>query len=276
MSLLNQSLKLAALLVLVITATGASAQRGELTTGTPRQFTNPNQGYPGFFDTNFADKGSLVVEWPPILLPIFPVPSIEVDYGVTDTLTVGTNAIVSTLPWLLGAKGISLKARTLIYGNETVQNVATIYGGSIAGKSLAASWQVFSSNNSWKLAPRHIITGQAVILHMALEAGSKESIHYTNLQVSTLTLGGGYQFLVTENGSISTYLMVPAITAFEADTVAANISANLDARNGEIMWGMARSSLDFRNDDWLYSLGGLYVYGLTKSISPWVSATTRW
>ncbi len=276
MRLLDTRLKRTALLVMVSTATGVMAQRGEVTSGSPSQFSNPNQGYPGFFDTNFAEQGSLVVEFPPIMLPLLPTPSLAVDYGVTDTLTVGTNALVSTLPWLFGARGLSFKARTLIYGNDSVQHVATVYGSYIGSKEFTASWQLFTSNNSWKLAPRHIVTAQGMLMHFGLELGSKSSINYTNIQLSTLTLGGGYQFIVTDLASISTYFLLPALTSMEADSVGANINAKIDARSGNLTAAILRSSLDFRNDDWLYSLGGLYAYGLTASISPWLSATTRW
>jgi hypothetical protein len=264
------------LAILFCASTSAHAQRGEQTGGSPSQFTSPTQGFPGFFDTNFADKGSLVVEWPPIILPIIPMPSIEVDYGVSDTFTVGTNAIVTVVPWLLGAKGFSFKARTLFYGTDTVQNAATAYAGYIGAKNLAVTWQLFTSNNAWKVAPRHILSVQGMALHLGLEAGSKSSIDYTNIQGSTITLGGGYQFLINNSIALSTYVMLPAVTSFEADTVAANISGNLDARSGDLTWGVLRSSLDLRTTSCVYSIGGAYIYGLTKNISPWASAARRW
>lgn len=276
MSLIGTYFWTAVLMILLGVETGAYAQRGEQTDASPRQFSSPTQGFPGFFDTNFADQGSLVVEWPPIILPIIPVPSIEVDYGVTDTLTVGTNAIVTVVPWLLGARGFSFKARTLLYGTETLQSAATAYAGYIGSSNLAVSWQLFTSNNAWKLAPRHILSVQGMVLHLGLEAGSKSSINYTNIQGSTVTVGGGYQFLLSSSIGLSTYVMIPAVTSFEADTVASNISGNLDARSGALLWGIIRSSLDLRTESCVYSIGGSYVYGLTKNISPWASAAKRW
>jgi hypothetical protein len=276
MNLITTSLRLSALLVMVGTATLTYAQRGEMTTGKPSEFTNPTQGFPGFFDTNFAEKGSIVVEWPPLILPIIPTPSLAVDYGVSDTLTVGTNALVTTIPWLVGARGLSLKVRTLVAGSDTMQSAATLYAGYIGANNLSVSWQVFSSNNAWKLAPRHIVSAQALIMNLGLESGSKTSLDYTNLQASTLTLGGGYQFLISNSMAISTYFMAPVLTSLESDTVGASISAKLDARSGQLMWGMLRSSLDIHASSWVYSLGGMYVYGLTNTVLPWFSATKRW
>jgi hypothetical protein len=264
-----------ALLSLGFSSTGF-AQRGEISNANASAFSHPTAGFPGFFDTNLADKNSLVVEWPPVILPFIPMPSIAVDYGVTETLTVGTNALVSTLPWLVGARGISVKARTLIAGTDSMQSAATFYGAYIGSSSLNASWQMVTSNNSWKIAPRHIVNGQAMLMNFGFESGSEASLDYTNLRLTALSLGAGYQFLVSETAAISGYILAPAYTSLESDSVAANISANLDARSGQMMWGIGRASLDIRRDDWVYSIGGLYLHGMLPGVQPWFSATTRW
>ena len=252
------------------------AQRGELSDAKPTALANPTAGFPGFFDTNLADKNSLVVEWPPLILPLIPMPSIAVDYGVTDTLTVGTNALVSTLPWLLGARGISLKLRTLIFGDAAMQSAATFYGAYIGSSQLNASWQIVTSNNAWKLGTRHIISAQAMLMNFGLAAGSESDIDYTNLRLTSVGLGGGYQFIVSDTAAISAHVLVPAYTNLESDSVAANLNVNLDARSGELLWGFGRASLDIKRDDWVYSVGGLYMYGLTTGVKPWFSAATRW
>lgn len=252
------------------------AQRGEILEAKSELFTNPTQGFPGFFDTNMAAKDSLVVEWPPIILPIIPVPSIAVDYGVSDTLTVGTNALVTTVPWLLGAKGVSAKARSLIYGSETMQSVATVYAGYIGAKDLSTSWQVLTSNTAWKIGSKHIVAAQATIINLGVEMGAPSSLDYTNLRLSTLGLGGGYQHLLSETTAISTYLLAPALTSVEADTVSTNLNANFDVSSGNAMWGVARTSVDYRSDEWVYSLGAMYVHGLYRGLLPWFSATRRY
>ena len=251
------------------------AQRGEIHEAKSELFTNPTQGYPGFFDTNMAAKDSLVVEWPPIILPIIPVPSIAVDYGVSDTLTVGTNALVTTLPWLLGARGVSIKARSLIYGSETRQSAATVYAGYIGAKNLTASWQVLTSNNAWKFGYDHIVSAQATLMNLGVESGAATSLDYTNLRLSTLGIGGGYQYLWSDTLAISTYLLAPAWTSVEADTVSINLNANFDVSSGNAMWGVARTSFDYRSDEWVYSLGAMYVHGIYKGLLPWFSATRR-
>lgn len=256
---------------------GAFAQRGSMNPGNPDTFVNPTKGFPGFFDTNLATHGSLVVEWPPLILPFIPMPSIAVDYGVTDTLTVGTNALVSTVPWLAGGKGLSLKARTLVYGTETSQSAATVYGGYIAGGSFSSSWQMLTSNNAWKIGLKHIVSAQAIFLNFGFENGSESSIDYTNLRFSTAGIGGGYQYIVTNDVALSAHALASAATSIESDTVASNLSADLNATSGKISWGLARASIDLRSDDdWAYSVGGLYFFGISTRVSPWFSATKRW
>jgi hypothetical protein len=255
---------------------GARAQRGEINPAKPSALASPSQGFPGFFDTNVAAKGSLVVEWPPVILPLIPMPSIAVDYGVSETLTVGTNALVSTLPWLFGARGISLKVRTLIAGDESMQSAATFYGAYIGSKALNVSWQMVTSNNSWKLAPRHIVSGQAMLLNFGIATGSESDLDYTNIRLTNVGLGAGYQFIFSDTVAISAHTLAPVYTNLEADSVAANLNMNLDARSGQILWALGRASLDIRRDDWIYSMGGLYMHGLQPGVKPWFSAATRW
>jgi hypothetical protein len=257
-------------------ASRAAAQRGEINPARPSALAEHAAGYPGFFDTNLADEGSLVVEWPPILLPLFPIPSIAVDYGVTETLTVGTNAIVAAVPWLVGARGLSLKLRTLVTGHANMQSTATFYANYIGSHTLNSSWQLLTSNNAWKVNSRHIVSGQAMLMNLGLSSGSESDVDYTNLRLTSVAIGAGYQFLVSETAAISANLLVPGYTNIEADSVAANLNMNLDARSGRLLWGFGRASLDIRRDEWIYSIGGVYLYGIASGIQPWCSATTRW
>jgi len=264
------------LILLASLSTAVYAQRGETPSSDPTVFKTPGDGYPGFFDTNFADKGSLVVEWPPVIFPLIPMPSIAMDYGATESLTIGTNALVTTIPWLVGARGLSFKARQLIYSSETMRSAATVYGGYIGASEFSMTYQMFTYNHSWKPAPRHIISGQAMYMNFGFESGKTSSIDYTNLRLSTLSLGGGYQFILGERTAISSYVLLPAITSMEADTVGANLSQNMDASSGKMTWGIARASMDFRRERWTFSLGGIYMHGMIKNVLPWFSAATRW
>ena len=264
------------LILLASLSSAVYAQRGETPSSDPTVFKTPGDGYPGFFDTNFADKGSLVVGWPPVIFPLTPMPSIAMDYGATESLTIGTNALVTTIPWLVGARGLSFKARQLIYSSETMRSAATVYGGYIGASEFSMTYQMFTYNHSWKPAPRHIISGQAMYMNFGFESGKTSSTDYTNLRLSTLSLGGGYQFILGERTAISSYVLLPAITSLEADTVGANLSQNMDASSGKMTWGIARASMDFRRETWTFSLGGIYMHGMIKNVLPWFSAATRW
>jgi hypothetical protein len=252
------------------------AQRGLSFAGSPADFVTPTQGYPGFFDTNMAAPGSLVVEWPPVILPLIPMPSLAVDYGVSERLTVGTNALVSTIPWLVRGRGISLKIRSLVYGTETMQSTVTVYAGYIGTGSVSASWQALTSNSAWKIGSAHLVSGQLLLMNAGFENGKETSLDYTNIKFSTAAIGGGYQFFFKENMAIGGNLLGAIVNSVEADTVAANLRADLDATSGQLLWGVARVSADLKSDDWVYSIGGIYFHGSGARPMPWFSATTRW
>ena len=273
----NRFYNVSAVLLVTCLSTTSYAQRGALQPGSPSGFKTPYQGYPGFFDTNLADHGSLVVEWPPLILPLIPMPSIAVDYGVSDTLTVGTNALISTVPWLAGAKGISLKARTLVYGTESLQSAATLYAGYLGASEFSSSWEVFTANTAWKPAPRHVVLGQLMFMNFGAELGKETSVDYTNIRFSTAAAGGGYQFLISDTLAVSSHALAALATSVEADTIAQSLSADLNATSGDALWGVVRISADLRTEtDWLVSLGGIYFHGAGGQVLPWFSASTRW
>jgi hypothetical protein len=268
--------------LVLLNAEFALAQRGETLEAKPALLTSPTQGYPGFFDTNMAEPGALIVEWPPIILPIIPVPSIAVDYGVNERLTVGTNALLSFLPWIAGVKSATVKARTLLYGTESMQSTATAYLGYFGG-SMNMYWQLLTSNNAWKLSPDNIVSANAAFINFGLESGDLKGTDYTSIQLTTGAIGGGHQYLWDETISISTYVMLPIWTSVNMDTSAAAFDLNGDASRGNLMWGLARMSVDYRSEPWVYSLGAMYNTGSANEllpnstgILPWFSATRRY
>jgi hypothetical protein len=268
----------------LMNTTLALAQRGETLQAKPSLFTSPTQGYPGFFDTNMAEPEALIVEWPPVILPIIPVPSIAVDYGLNERLTVGTNALLTLLPWIAGVKSATVKARTLLYGTESMQSTATAYLGYFGGgESMNTYWQLLTSNNAWKLSPKTIVSANAAFVNFGLEAGDLKGTDYTSIQLTTGTLGAGHQYLWDETMSISSYLMLPVWTVINMDTAAAAFDLNADASRGKLMWGLARLSVDFRSEPWVYSLGAMYSTGSVNELLqnssgflPWFSATRRY
>ncbi len=277
-------LRLFLILILALLSNQTLAQRGESVDSSPAVFTSPTQGYPGFFDTNMAEPQTMVIEWPPIILPFIPVPSIAMDYGVNERLTLGTNALMTTIPWLLGVKSAAVKARTLLIGNESMQSTATGYLGYFGGGAgLTMYWQLFTSNNAWKVAPSHIVSANAAFINFGLEAGESKKTDYTSIQLSTVALSAGHQYLVGENSSISTYVMLPAWSSVNIDTVSAAFDINSNASRGDTMWAMARMSFDLHSEPWVYSIGGMYNYGSVKDLLPrtagllpWFSATRKY
>lgn len=272
------------LLLAYCQATALYAQRGELAQARPSIFTTPTQGYPGFFDTNMAEPETMVIEWPPVILPFIPVPSIAMDYGLNERLTLGTNALMTAVPWLLGIQSAAVKARTLLYGSESMQSTATAYVGYLGGgKSLTLYWQMLTSNNAWKVSPSHVLSANAAFVNFGLEAGDLKSTDYASIQLSTAAISGGHQYIINDTMAISSYVMIPVWTSVNVDTISAALDLDTNARKGDAMWGMVRASFDMRSDLWVYSFGGLYNHGALKDmfsksagIAPWFSATRKY
>lgn len=270
-----------ALLWCFIGTSPSFAQRGYEYDSDASPWEEPASGFPGYFDTQVANKNSVVVEFPPMIYGLIPTPFMAVDYGLTDTLTIGTNAIFTTAPWLFGARGVSLKIRSLIYGDEDQQSAWTYYAGylSATGRvSLTANYHTFTWNHAWALAPRHSVTAHLNYHRMSLEVGTMSSLDHASIFLSTLVIGGGYDFMLTRKWSFRADTLVSVYQNIEADTASASIdlSSNLSKAKGSTAELVAQ--VQFRPvDKWLFGLGGtgVFVGGVTGA-APWFTWARKW
>ena len=260
----------------------AFAQRGADYTGTGKPWDSNTQGFPGFFDTNMAAPGSIVTETP-ALFWIIPTPSLSVDYGVNESLTVGTNALVTGLPWIFGGNGISLKVRSLIYGSDTNQSTATLYTGYIHFRNnsdpVYSNYQVATWNHAWRPSARHTFSTQVMYFRLALDSGSSSSINHAKVAATLGTLGGGYGLRLTERWGMGLNAFFSAYTGFEIDSAGASMDQQSKALSSDSTILFLRFLTDCRlSENWLLSFGivGIGTSGSGLTPGPWISAAKRW
>lgn len=270
------------LLLFFLTASSAFAQRGATYETHAKPWESPTQGYPGYFDTHVARKGSLVAEFPPLLLGIVPTPFMALDYGVSDTLTIGTNAIFTTVPWLLGGFGASLKVRSLLIGNSDHQSAITFYGGLLRTETdppVTAQYQNATWNDAWRFSGRHTLTGHLQYMRVSADIGKTTDIERASLGITTIMLGGGYGFEISHKSQLRLNGVFSAYSTVEADTVAMSINQSAKGLGGSTTSSSYVAQYEYHTDaDWVIGVGlmGLSAFGAPTTNLPWLTFATRW
>jgi hypothetical protein len=254
------------------------AQRGEPYQGGATPWESPTQGFPGYFDTNMVAEGGFVTEFPPVII-ILPTPFLAFDYGVTDTLTVGTNAIFSTLPWILGGVGASVKVRSLMYGTESNQSAATYYGGYLAsykGSPIKAYYQLMTWNHAYRPISRHTIYGHAHYTRINVEIGQESSLDRMSASQTSLMIGGGYSFDINSAWTIRGNALIPTIQSLDLDT------SSMTATQSQLI-GQSGSVLGVVQTEFKSSEQALWGIGLTnvtlndsRATIPWITLAIKW
>lgn len=266
---------------LFIISSTAAAQRGGSYGENAKPWESTSQGFPGYFDTNVARKGSLVVEFPPMIFGILPTPFVAVDYGVTDTLTIGTNGVVSALPWLLNGEGASIKIRSLLLGDETEQSAVTYYGGIIRihGKTQINSYyHVMTWNHAWRIGSRHTIGARANYIRLNVELGEETDLNHADLGFSSFMTGAGYGFEINPRWALRADAIASLYQSIEADTVAISFNQSSSLRKPKSTTLIGVGQVEYHPfEDWLFGLGvtGFNVGG-AGAAAPWFTWATRW
>ena len=256
------------------------AQRGATYEGDAQAWESPTQGYPGYFDTNVADEGKFVLEFPPLIYGIIPMPSMALDYGVSKTLTVGTNSLVTTLPWLFGGQGLSLKARSLVYGTLQHQSAATVYAGyiGIQGNTPASViYQNATWNHAWRFANSHAVTAHANYLRLSADIGKTNSISHSEISITTFLLGAGYTYTIDEAANLRGTVAATAYSSFDVSTPSADITQASTVKLMTQPNRIAQFQYEYHTrSDWLIGIGliHLYVSGVSGT-APWLTFATR-
>ena len=268
-------------LVLIVSAGTAMGQRGASYDGQAKPWDSTSQGFPGYFDTNVARKGTFVLEFPPMIWGILPVPSISSDYGVTDTLTVGTNALIASFPWLLGAQGGSIKVRSLLVGTSEQQAAVTYYGGGLAfhGETpFSLYYHLMTWNHAWGLGTDHTLAAHANYLKVNLEQGSIQDLKHAELSLSALMFGAGYGYFINSRWSLRLDGVASVYQTIDADTAAISLNQSSSIKNVKSVTLIGMSQIEYHPfPNWLFGVGitGLGIGG-SGGGAPWFTWSKRW
>jgi hypothetical protein len=277
------SLALVLSLSVLLLSAPAPAQRG-FSSEEPVPLKNESAGFPGFHDTYLVNKGEYVSDLGSLIYFVVPIPSVTLDYGLTDTTTIGTNIPLSIFPWSVGGYGGSFKTRTLFYGTPRWQSTLTWYGAyfgaSTDAQQILFYYNMLTSNTAYVLDERNILTAQLGYFGLA---GSQTPTNNAELastaEVSTSFLGANLEHVYSPTTSFHTSLVLPLYLDMNVDTPGSSTTLGMVSGTVATSFLYGKFAADFRiNPDWVITTG-LAMFSVpaqTLETVPWLGAQVRW
>jgi hypothetical protein len=225
-------------------------------------------GFPGLFDSYVAPRRALVVE----------VPTLAVDYGATENLTVGVSAGLS-IAAIGGVPGGMAKLRYRVYSRPQLASVITVYGGGIAVLSdHSQTWfAAVGSNTSWYVTERHAVT--LTLMGVMMDSRSPQEGTYfsiTNEQlVSGLVVGGSYEGFLTRRFGLQLTAFTMPVMQGSLENEAVLQSIDIGASSSLTDRTFVRGMLELRTEKWLLTAGVMWGPILPFPI-PLATAARRW
>jgi|GEM_PF-4119260 len=276
--------------VSVAISSAAYAQRGGTYTLDGEPPTTRASGFPGLFDSNVAERGSFVLD----------IPSLAVDYGLTDNMTIGTSGVMA-LALALGSPALYVKARYRFLTSPTIASAFTAYSGYLTNRvgsrdtTLDAYLVGVSNNTTYYFSERSYLNAFFFYLKVGANQNKEDDGEYANASFSTLLFGASYQHWL--NGVLGPQatlgLSVYQNLSIDSSTVA--VSENIGGVGG-LASGMLflRLTPELRLGRWLLSPSLIGYVDLGKASSskgssdsekddsggagvlPWINATVKW
>lgn len=255
----------------------AFAQRGFGYSHQDAPFIAPLTGYPGFFDANVADKNSFV----------FDLPTFAADYGVTENLTLGTNALLA-VPLLAGVPLVYGKARYRFFSEKNMASALTVYSGFLTGTAKSSKGHtarstytvaMISDNTTFYLSERTTLTAFLFAALFYAQVGTPGDLEYTKANFNFSFAGVNFQHWVTDWFGPQIVALSTLHYNADIDSTGASLSANNGVLSASKNFVLVRGLLEFRAGNWLLSPGmGLLLSPGTgnQSTFPFLSGTVKW
>jgi hypothetical protein len=231
----------------------AHAQRGEEYTLNEELNVepSPNDGFPGAFDTQLAKKGAFVAN----------LPTLNLYYGVTDDLSVGTNAL-TFLPVLSGTLSGSLFARYRLGSTSWFRSTADVMiGGAAGGTDSTFGAALVGSNTEFVLT-----RGQRLAFngwYGRIDAAFGD----VSLNANVLLLGGTYSLVFARWGAVHLTGLYLTSGSFAIDTPDGTDSLDVRGTDNFVNRILARGVVSLRAGSWLFDVGAVR---LGSGVLPWV------
>ena len=224
--------------------------------GSPVRSTN--SGFPGLFDTELAKKGAVTGS----------LPWLNAHVGVTENLTVGTNALYVLPNFALQPAGLLL-TRYRVNSSPNMETTMDIMVGGLRINSdrwdLRSTIGIFGTNTLFVLHPKHHLILNMLAGTFGFGYTDNESTAYTNASVYGAMFGATYRVCIASWVSFQGTVLPLSYLTGEMDSSTGLLEANL-VRPSAYENILYRAIFAFRARSWLFELGAL---GAGKLPVPW-------
>lgn len=232
----------------------------------------PTDGFPGFFDSNMADKGTIVAD----------LPTFQVDYGINEKWTVGVNGLALAVGVASSAPSVVVKARYRLFSNESFRNALTTYLGYIDlpskedNNKLRMSTVLFSNNTTFYLTPSFHLNSFVIVGFTDLTQGKESTVNYAKASVTPVVVGAGANYFLGRVIGFSALGLYNVYTTIEIDTSEMAIDFSTSPLAHSSTYAIKLAS-DIRLGDFLLSPYAFFYFSAgTASTIPFLNLMYRW
>ncbi|KAB8033297.1 hypothetical protein [Fluviispira multicolorata] len=195
------------------------AQRGALDTQQKSPIETPLSHFPSYFDAGMTPPKKVV----------FDIPTFQLDYGVTEHFSLGTNGLTLLLAAFTLQPTAILKARYRFFSSHNVSSVITGYLGylNLTTNNAPANniWLYSGTNNtSYFFDEYNVLNFHTTALSFHSQTGNPSNLKYSKIGVETLAFGVNYLHFFSESYSAEGLIVVPAYLNLEIDNPESNSS----------------------------------------------------
>jgi hypothetical protein len=220
-----KAISLSLLLVLPLTA---EAYRGESAVIQDSIIDGvPSDGLPGYFDAHVAGRGRAVLE----------IPTMTLDYGVTENFTVGVNALPGFI-LLAGQPAFMGKLRYRFFSTDKLASTISVYGGGFLvtperSEILSSSLTYGSiTSNTTYYFDRYTSINFHLTAARLTTAVEKSARIKEEVSLFGFIPGIQVQKYFSDSFGLEGLFLIPLVTQATGDTVGASFDLNLMYLNG--------------------------------------------
>jgi hypothetical protein len=248
--------RIAILTYAALAGISALAQRGGRYATYAQSPPQHTTGFPGFFDTEVAPAGGFS----------FDVPSMAVDYGLSERLTIGVNAW-SLVALQTGFLGAIFKARYLLFGSESTTFALTTYGGGfLTGGDQYSYLGAFSLNVTTILGERQSLGASLFLTRLGVRAGTFGEVDYAHLSLTNAFIAGRYRYDFGQMFSLEGLIGSSVVSALDIDSAGVALQAQVFGSSSPLLLG--RVSFDLRLGQLFLLSPQLYLFGIDSDATP--------
>jgi hypothetical protein len=203
--------------------------------------SSPLSSVPGFFDSYTLNKGGFTAD----ILGAF-------DFGITDTLTVGTNTFAA-ITLLSSVPHVSLKVRGMALSSENFDSSFTAYGTfPVGNRSIRLNSYTATSMNSISFGSKQAVHLGFGYSNLQLDENQIQNIKFRGTSIQSAFVSAQYELFLSSWFDISFLAASSVLPRAKVETSSSIQRLQLNGLSNSVV--LFRAMPTFFTDNWAFSI----------------------